>query len=207
MIEILNFDKFSTNELFGFGKKYEFDSKAIEVFQDLLENIKNIEVQKFADYRREVTLTKKKEEEQESSIDKSDEVKEARIMRVPKSQTKITKVGKIESKNKQNTPIDVTDVAVLKNYSKHRKSSKMWGSFKENSYSLVINGKHFISDVRGEEGKMLVNPKLAEMYWNFLSDVANLQEKYQKRLVSDSQRDSELSKIKTKYQTQLSKFK
>lgn len=203
MIEILNFDKFSTNELFGFGKKYEFDSKAIEVFQDLLENIKNIEVQKFADYRREVTLTKKKEE----SIEKSDEVKEARIMRVPKSQTKITKVGKIESKDKQNTPIDVTDVAVLKNYSKHRKSSKIWGTFKENSYSLVINGKHFISDVRGEEGKMLVNPKLAEMYWNFLTDVVNLQEKYQKRLVSDSQRDSELSKIKTKYQTQLSKFK
>jgi hypothetical protein len=206
MIEILNFENFSKNELFGFGKKYEFDSKAIEVFQDLLENIDKIEVQKFADYRREVTLTKKKEE-QDSSIESSGEVKEARIMRFPKSQTKITKVGKVESKNKQNTQIDDTDVAVLKNYSKHRKSSKIWGSFKENSYSLVINGKHFIGDVRGEEGKMLVNPKLTEMYWNFLSDVANLQEKYQKRLVSDSQRDSELSKIKTKYQAQLSKFK
>ena len=70
-----------------------------------------------------------------------------------------------------------------------------------------INGKHFIGDVRGEEGKMLVNPKLAEMYWNFLTDVVDLQEKYQKRLVSDSQRDSELSKVKTKYQAQLSKFK
>ena len=142
MIEILNFENFSKNELFGFGKKYEFDSKAIEVFQDLLENIDKIEVQKFADYRREVTLTKKKEEK-DSSIESSGEVKEARIMRVPKSQTKITKVGEVESKNKQNTQIDDTDVAVLKNYSKHRKSSKIWGSFKENSYSLVINGKPF----------------------------------------------------------------
>jgi hypothetical protein len=201
MKNILNFEKFSTNELFGFGKKYEFDSKAIEVFQDLLENIEDIEVQKFADYRREVVLTKKKNVEEDST-----EVKESRIMRVPNSKTKFSQTSSSSFKTKYKQSDDV-DVAVLKNYSKHRKSSKIWGSFRENSYSLMINGKHFISDIRGEEGKMLVNPKLSEMYWNFLTEVADLQEKYKKRLVTDSQYDSELGKIKTKYQTQLSKFK
>lgn len=200
MKNILNFEKFSTNELFGFGKKYEFDSKAIEVFQDLLENIEDIEVQKFADYRREVVLTKKKNVEEDST-----EVKESRIMRVPNSKTKFSQTSSSSFKTKYKQSDDV-DVAVLKNYSKHRKSSKIWGSFRENSYSLMINGKHFISDIRGEEGKMLVNPKLSEMYWNFLTEVADLQDKYKKRLVTDSQYDSELGKIKTKYQTQLSKF-
>ena len=61
-MKILNFNEYSTNELFDFlKKKYEFDSRAKEVFKKLLDNIDDLEVLEFADYRREVSLKGKSE--------------------------------------------------------------------------------------------------------------------------------------------------
>jgi hypothetical protein len=219
MSRLLNFEEYSTNELFDFlSKKYEFDSRAKEVFKKLLDNIDNLEVQEFADYRREVSLSVNPKEESKEVKKKEGieevEVKEARTMRVPRgqkvtqtSQTSQTVTGETPSfkqKYKQGGDIKVT---VMKNYSKHRTSSKIWGSGKENTFSLAINNQHFISDERGKEGKLLVNPKIVVMYWNFLSDIGNVQAKYKKRNISESEYDSEIDRIKSKYSTELSKFK
>lgn len=202
MNKLLRFDEYSTNEIFGFlNKKYEFDSRAKEVFKELLNNIQGLEVQEFSDYRREVTLKEKDQKD-------SDEFLESRNMRVPrdekviKTQTTSKELPSFKQKYKHG---DI-DVAVMKNYSKHRLSSKILGNGKQNSYSLSINNQHFISDERGKEGQFLVNPKISEMYWNFLSDIGNAQEKYKKRNLRESEYDSELSRIKSKYQIQLSKF-
>lgn len=218
-MKILNFKEYSTNELFGFlGKKYEFDSRAKEVFKKLLDNIDNLEVLEFADYRREVSLKEvdkqdKKDNEKESQDEIHDDVelKESREMRVPRGKkvvkTQTTSTSDEKSfKKKYNGGSNNIDVAVMKNYSKHRNSSKVWGTKKENSYSLSINNQHFISDERGKEGQLLVNPKIVEMYWNFLSDIGNAQIKYKKRNITEEQYDSELNKIKDKYSKELSKF-
>ena len=95
----------------------------------------------------------------------------------------------------------------MKGYSGHRTSSKFWGATKEDSYSLSINGKHFVGNVKGKEGEPLVNPKIAEMYYNFMTEIGNIQTKRKRNLMDESEYNSELSKIKTKYQAQLSKFK
>jgi hypothetical protein len=213
MNRLLNFEEYSTNELFDFlSKKYEFDSRAKEVFKKLLDNIDNLEVQEFADYRREVTLKENsKETSSEQEKEERVEVKENRTMRVPRgqkvTQTSQTVTGETPSFKQKYKQGGNIKVAVMKNYSKHRTSSKIWGSGKENTFSLSINNQHFISNERGKEGSILVNPKIVLMYWNFLSDVGNAQLKYKKRNMSESEYDSEIDRIKSKYSVQLSKFK
>lgn len=91
------------------------------------------------------------------------------------------------------------DIAVIKNYSKHRNSSKIWGNRKENDYSLVINGKHLISDIRGQEGKTLVSPKIIQIFWSFLSELSEIQDKYKRGLIDESEYDSAISSVRSKY--------
>lgn len=97
---------------------------------------------------------------------------------------------------KSKSPIKI---AVIKNHSRHRFSSKLLGGGSESSYSLSINGKHFIGDKRGSEGKMLVSPSIVKKYWNFLDDICKLQDKFERELIDNSEYKSELSKIKKKY--------
>lgn len=108
-----------------------------------------------------------------------------------KKETDFKSLNKPKSKN--------IDIAVIKNYSKHRTSSKIWGNRKENDYSLAINGKHLISDIRGQEGKTLVSPKIIQIFWSFLSELSEIQDKYKRGLIDESEYDSAISGVKSKY--------
>lgn len=141
-------------------------------------------------------------------------VSEAKVNKFRVGQKQTTKLIQLSPEDKQEgrfktsyTTSPKMDIAVMKGYSGHRTSSKFWGATKEDSYSLSINGKHFVSNVKGKEGEPLVNPKIAEMYYNFMTEIGNIQTKRKRNLMDESEYNSELSKIKTKYQAQLSKFK
>lgn len=114
---------------------------------------------------------------------------------VRRFETEYTKTGK-------------TYVSVMKIQSGHRFSSKFLGATKEDSYSLSINGKHFVSDVKGKEGQKLVNPKITEMYWNFLTELGKLQDRRKRNdIKTNSEYDSEVDKLKNKYTNLLNKLK
>jgi hypothetical protein len=92
------------------------------------------------------------------------------VKNVRRFETEYTKTGK-------------TFVSVMKTHSDHRFSSKFFGATKENSYSLAINGEHLISKVKGEEGKPLVSPKITELYWNFLTELGQLQIRRKRNII------------------------
>lgn len=101
-----------------------------------------------------------------------------------------------------------TFISVMKTHSGHRFSSKFFGATKENSYSLAINGEHLISKVKGEEGKPLVNPKLTELYWNFLTELGQLQIKRKRNNIkSNDEYDRLVDGLKSKYDKLLNKIK
>jgi hypothetical protein len=101
-----------------------------------------------------------------------------------------------------------TFISVMKTHSGHRFSSKFFGATKENSYSLAINGEHLISKVKGEEGKPLVNPKLTELYWNFLTELGQLQIKRKRNNIkSNEEYDRLVDGLKSKYDKLLNKIK
>lgn len=58
-MKTLNFDQYSKNEIFGLFKKYEYDAKAKQVFNDMLNSIEDLDIDVFGDDRREVTFQKK----------------------------------------------------------------------------------------------------------------------------------------------------
>lgn len=223
MKNILNFDSF--NESF-FSSSYKYDSIAKDTFSKMLDNISHLDVRKFADYRREATIVLDKENKSDDKLDKPkgvektkpniDEVDNEFIdenvdpnYRIKRRQLKNPERKEIVSKEEddfksKNKPSSKNiEISVMKNHSKHRFSSKFWGSIKENDYSLAINGKHFISDVRGEEGKTLVSPKLVQLYWGFLSELSEIQDRYKRGLINESGYDSEIQKIKSKYSSKI----
>jgi hypothetical protein len=117
------------------------------------------------------------------------------VKNVRRFETEYTKTGK-------------TFVSVMKTHSGHRFSSKFFGATKENSYSLAINGEHLISKVKGEEGKPLVNPKLTELYWNFLTELGQLQIKRKRNNIkSNEEYDRLVDGLKSKYDKLLNKIK
>lgn len=103
--------------------------------------------------------------------------------------------------------LGTTEVVAMKGQSGHRLFTKLLGKTKEDYYSISINGKHFVSDAKGKEGQPLVNPKISEMYYNFLDEIGKLQEKAKRNLIDLNDYDNSLNKIKTKYQLELSNIK
>lgn len=177
------------NELFGFGSM-PYDDLCNRFFKELVDNIHNIKVGKFSDYRREATIARNSK-----NINEDREYKTKRI-------DFNHKIEDINSNQKSKDIFKInnnTKVEVVKNYSKHRFGSKVLGSVNQNIYSLSINGKHFVSDVRGKEGKSLVSLNIVKKYWDFLSDVSTLQENLKKKLISKYQYEFELDRIKLKY--------
>lgn len=194
MKNILNFE----NYIF---ESYEYDGIAKSTFSKLLSNIEDLEVRKFSDNRREVTIKKNKDKDIKESIDPNYRIKR-RELKNPEKKEIITKDKETTFKS-MNSPDEDINVIVMKNHSKHRFSSKLFGVLNQDSYSLSINGKHFVSDVRGKEGKMLVDPSIAKIYWNFLTDLHNIQDKYKRGLIDSDSYDTSLSKIKSKYSSKI----
>lgn len=222
MRNISNFDSFNES----FFSSYKYDSIAKDTFRKMLDKISHLDVRKFADYRREATIILDKENKSDDKLDKTksveknksniDEVDDEFIdenvdpnYRIKRRQLKNPERKEIVSKEEEdfkskNKPSSKNiEISVMKKHSKHRFSSKFWGSRKENDYSLAINGKHFISDIRGEEGKTLVGPKLVQLYWNFLSELSEIQDRYKRGLINESGYDSEIQKIKSKYSNKI----
>ena len=197
-MRIIKYNEF-VNEIFGFGK-LKYDDLAKSTLSKLLDNINNVEVHKFADYKREVTISLENEKS-DNSKEKIDSLKERRVEGLKKS------VSSIPFNPKKNVrdiikSIDyskVTKIEVMKNYSKHRTSSKMFGVFDENTYTLSINGKHFVSDIRGEEGKSLVSNKITKLFWNLLTELEELQANLKKKLIEKDEYDTKVSELKNKY--------
>jgi len=100
-----------------------------------------------------------------------------------------------------------TSITVNKTSSKHRLSSKIWGAGSENSFSLAINGKTYVGNIKGKEGEPLINPKISQMYYDFLTELGYIQDKLKRNNMDESEYQSERNKIKSKYQAQLAKFK
>jgi hypothetical protein len=117
------------------------------------------------------------------------------VKNVRRFETEYTKTGK-------------TFVSVMKTHSDHRFSSKFFGATKENSYSLAINGEHLISKVKGEEGKPLVSPKITELYWNFLTELGQLQIRRKRNIIkTNDDYDRLVDDLKSKYGNLLNKLK
>ena len=180
MINIL-----TVNEFFVFGKPLPYDGLAKKTFSQLLDCLDSIEVRKFADDKREVTFTPKTKNESVSSRSNN-----------------LRKEDKIIDKKS-----DQVKIEVMRNYSRHRFSSKLLGKTKQDSYALAINGKHLIKDERGDEGKSLVSNNIIESYWNLLTDVNTIQDDLKRRLIDKEDYQSKLSDIKRKYSSWLSKLK
>ena len=197
-MRIIKYNEF-VNEIFGFGK-LKYDDLAKSTLSKLLDNINNVEVHKFADYKREVTISLENEKS-DNSKEKIDSLQERRVEGLKKS------VSSIPFNPKKNVrdiikSVDyskVTKIEVMKNYSKHRTSSKMFGVFDENTYTLSINGKHFVSDIRGEEGKSLVSNKITKLFWNLLTELEELQANLKKKLIEKDEYDTKVSELKNKY--------
>ena len=213
MINILKYEEFSINELFGLFGRYENDNIAKETFKRMLEVIEDLEVEVFADYKREVffcdrgsekshdEVSQEKNYEEKNDISGNEKgVREKVELRGYKKPFKkqIKREVTSNSKNYYQSSNE-TQVAVMKGQSSHRFSSKILGYMKENSFSLQINGQTFVTSVKGKEGQPTVNPKISEMYWNFLSDIGNVQMKLKRRNIKQSDYDSEIQRIKKKY--------
>jgi hypothetical protein len=201
MKNILNFNQFSTNEIFGFlNKKYKYDDLAKETFKNMLNCIEDLKVSVYADYKRSVTFSK-------SDVHKEEFVKESVPPRVhtlkkmsqsDRHKKVATKVSQSDFKTNYNQ-FGKTEVVSMKNTSKSRLSSKLLGSFKGASYLLSINGKTFVDT----DGNMLVNPKISEIYYNFLTELGNIQDDFKRENLSDEDYATNLDKIKKKYQSQI----
>lgn len=100
-----------------------------------------------------------------------------------------------------------TSITVNKTSSKHRLSSKILGAGNGNSFSLAINGKTYVGNIKGKEGDPLINPKISQMYYDFLTELGYIQDKLKRDNMDESEYQSEINKIKSKYQVQLAKFK
>ena len=216
-MKIERYNEFIVNEIFGFGKPLQYDNVAKDNFKKLLDDLDNVKVVKYADYKREVVLNLKEEESRETNrkIDnstsegESKNIKEGQVVGLKKKNTSVsyTPQTSLHDAIKKPDYSKLTKIEVMKNYSKHRISSKIFGVGKEDSYSLAINGKHFISDIRGEEGKILVSNKLTKLFWDLLSELWILQEDLRKNLIKEPDYKKKVSELKNKYTNLLNKLK
>ncbi len=216
MGNILNYGDF-VNELFGFGKS-KYDDIAKSNFNKLLDNLDKVQVQKYADYKREVIIDLKKDEtKSESEVNNKEKVppvsgeserenskvEERKVIGLKKQGGEYTPPKSIHDVIKKPDYTNQTKIEVMKNYSKHRLSSKIFGKGDQNTYSLAINGKHFVSDVRGEEGKSLVSDNISKLFWNLLSELSTIQEDFRKKLIDENEYKKKISDIKTKYSSKI----
>lgn len=185
------------NELFNFSKPLRYDDVAKENLKKLLDNLENVKVIKFADYKRSVEIS-----------NSNDKVEERKVIGLKKKNQSVN----FDPKNAVSNSIKKTDyskstkIEVMKNYSKHRVSSRIFGVGKEDSYSLAINGKHFISDIRGEEGKTLVSNKITKAFWEILSELSILQEDKRKNIISEEEYNDSVTELKNKWNKWYSKL-
>lgn len=195
---ILKFDAYLIQEFFNI-KALPYDEVAKKTFKLLLDNLETIDVKKFADYRRDVTV---------SNAENSNESRNVIAKNfVSKKDKKVVSDSNTSSSDNSKQSIGATKVSVMKNQSKHRLSSKIYGAIKQASYSLAINGKHFVSEERGKEGSPLVSKNISEGYWNLLTDVAKVQDDYKRRLINDDEFKSKIEDIRNKYTSWFSKLK
>lgn len=204
-MRIDRFSDFKVNEIFGIGKPLPYDGIAKENFKKLLDNLEDVKVNKYADYKREVLINLKSKKSEETG----DKVQEGQVVGLKKKNTSVSykpQTSIHDAINKSDYS-NVTKIEIMKNYSKHRKSSKVFGVGKEDTYSLSINGKHFISDIRGEEGKVLVSNKISKAFWELLSELSIIQEDFRRKLIKEDVYKKKLSDLKNKYTNLLNKFK
>lgn len=185
------------NELFNFSKPLRYDDVAKENLKKLLDNLENVKVIKFADYKRSVEIS-----------NTNDKVEERKVIGLKKKNQSVNFDPKNAVSNSIKKPdySKSTKIEVMKNYSKHRVSSKIFGVGKEDSYSLAINGKHFISDIRGEEGKTLVSNKITKAFWEILSELSILQEDKRKNIISEEEYNDSVTELKNKWNKWYSKL-
>lgn len=185
------------NELFNFSKPLRYDDVAKENLKKLLDNLENVKVIKFADYKRSVEIS-----------NSNDKVEERKVIGLKKKNQSVNFDPKNAVSNSIKKPdySKSTKIEVMKNYSKHRVSSKIFGVGKEDSYSLAINGKHFISDIRGEEGKTLVSNKITKAFWEILSELSTLQEDKRKNIISEEEYNDSVTELKNKWNKWYSKL-
>lgn len=178
------------NELFNFSKPLRYDDVAKENLKKLLDNLENVKIVKFADYKRSVEIS-----------NTNDKVEERKVIGLKKKNQSVNFDPKNAVSNSIKKPdySKSTKIEVMKNYSKHRVSSKVFGVGKEDSYSLAINGKHFISDIRGEEGKTLVSNKITKAFWEILSELSTLQEDKRKNIISEEEYNDSVTELKNKW--------
>lgn len=204
-MRIDRFSDFKVNEIFGIGKPLPYDGIAKENFKKLLDNLEDVKVNKYADYKREVLINLKSKKSEETN----DKVQEGQVVGLKKKNTSVSYSPQtsIHDAIKKSDYSNVTKIEIMKNYSKHRMSSKIFGVGKEDTYSLSINGKHFISDVRGEEGKVLVSNKISKAFWELLSELSVIQEDFRKKLIKEDVYEKKLSDLKNKYTNWFNKIK
>lgn len=185
------------NELFNFSKPLRYDDVAKENLKKLLDNLESVKVIKFADYKRSVEIS-----------NTNDKVEERKVIGLKKKNQSVNFDPKNAVSNSIKKPdySKSTKIEVMKNYSKHRVSSKIFGVGKEDSYSLAINGKHFISDIRGEEGKTLVSNKITKAFWEILSELSTLQEDKRKNIISEEEYNDSVTELKNKWNKWYSKL-
>jgi hypothetical protein len=167
-----------------------YDDVAKENLKKLLDNLENVKVIKFADYKRSVEIS-----------NTNDKVEERKVIGLKKKNQSVNFDPKNAVSNSIKKPdySKSTKIEVMKNYSKHRVSSKIFGVGKEDSYSLSINGKHFVSDIRGEEGKTLVSNKITKAFWEILSELSTLQEDKRKNIISEEEYNDSVTELKNKW--------
>lgn len=185
------------NELFNFSKPLRYDDVAKENLKKLLDNLESVKVIKFADYKRSVEIS-----------NSNDKVEERKVIGLKRKNQSVNFDPKNAVSNSIKKPdySKSTKIEVMKNYSKHRVSSKIFGVGKEDSYSLAINGKHFISDIRGEEGKNLVSNKITKAFWEILSELSTLQEDKRKNIISEEEYNDSVTELKNKWNKWYSKL-
>jgi len=204
-MRIDRFSDFKVNEIFGIVKSLPYDGIAKENFKKLLDNLEDVKVNKYADYKREVLINLKSKKSEEAN----DKVQEGQVVGLKKKNTSVSYSPQtsIHDAIKKSDYSNVTKIEIMKNYSKHRKSSNIFGVGKEDTYSLSINGKHFISDIRGEEGKVLVSNKISKAFWELLSELSVIQEDFRRRLIKEDVYKKKLSDLKNKYTNWFNKLK
>lgn len=190
---MLSFNQF--NELFGFSiGGYPYDEKAESIFKKMLDKIDTLQVKVYSDYKVEVTFR----ESENLDIKEAVEMRKFKGPMIKKIQTTGSNQ---ESSSKSQS--NLMRISAMKGQSSHRFSSKFWGNFKESSYILSVNGKTLVSKKKGEEGKPLVDPDISKIYYDFLTELGNLQEDKRVGLIDDVDYKNKLSKLKSKYSAKI----
>jgi hypothetical protein len=79
-MRIDRFSDFKVNEIFGIGKPLPYDGIAKENFKKLLDNLEDVKVNKYADYKREVLINLKSKKSEETN----DKVQEGQVVGLKK---------------------------------------------------------------------------------------------------------------------------